>query len=159
MGEREHEAYLRRAVALACEGVDAGLGGPFGALVVLDGRVVGSGCNRVTSSGDPTAHAEIVAIRAACRELGRYHLNGAILYASCEPCPMCLAAASWARVGAIYHARGSDVAARAGFDDVAIRSELLRPAAERRIPLVMLPLEGGDEPFERWARSPHRREY
>ncbi|MHC4813557.1 MAG: nucleoside deaminase [Planctomycetota bacterium] len=159
MADTEHTSYLEQAIELANQGVDANSGGPFGAVVVLDGRVVGSGCNQVTSANDPTAHAEVVAIRAACRALGQFHLPGAILYASCEPCPMCLAAAYWAQVSAVYCACGAEAAARAGFDDAQMHAEFKRPVGERRVPLVELSVSDADEPFERWLRSTTKQEY
>ena len=159
MTDTENTGYLEQAIELANQGVDSEQGGPFGAVVVLDGRVVGSGFNQVTSSNDPTAHAEVVAIRAACQALEQFHLPGAILYTGCEPCPMCLSAAYWAHLSAIYCACGSETAARAGFDDAAIYAEIKRPVGARRVPLVELAIPGADEPFERWRRSTTKREY
>ncbi|HEY0837400.1 MAG TPA: nucleoside deaminase [Azospirillum sp.] len=128
--------FLRRAIALSRTNMVASEGGPFGAVLVQDGRVVGEGWNRVTSTNDPTAHAEVVAIRDACRALGTYQLTNATLYTSCEPCPMCLAAAYWARVERIVYAATREDAAEAGFDDAHIYGEVALPIAERRLPMV-----------------------
>lgn len=128
------ETHLLRAVAAGRAGMRAGLGGPFGAVVVgPDGTVVAEGCNRVTSGNDPTAHAEVVAIREACAVLGRFDLGGCTLFASCEPCPMCLAAAYWARVDGLVYGASREDAARAGFDDALIYAELALPPAARRL--------------------------
>ncbi len=130
------EAYLLKAVEIGRAGMLAHRGGPFGALVVgADGRVIGEGCNRVTSSNDPTAHAEVTAIRAACAALGTFVLDGCTLYTSCEPCPMCLAAAYWARVEAIVYGATREDAAAAGFDDAFIYDEIGLPPGSRRIPM------------------------
>ncbi|MBL7939994.1 MAG: nucleoside deaminase [Flavobacteriales bacterium] len=126
--------YLREAIRAAKEGMDLGQGGPFGCVIVKDGAIVGRGNNRVTSSNDPTAHAEIVAIRAACAALGDFQLTGCVLYTSCEPCPMCLGAIYWARPDRIVFACTREDAADAGFDDRLIYDELPLPYAERRIP-------------------------
>lgn len=129
------EYFLRKAIQLAREGMHTGQGGPFGAIIVKDGQIVGEGCNCVTSTTDPTAHAEIVAIRDACQKLGVYQLTGCTLYASCEPCPMCLGAIYWARPDrVVYGARHTD-AAEAGFDDSFIYHELALPHQERHIPM------------------------
>jgi tRNA(Arg) A34 adenosine deaminase TadA len=124
--------FLRRAIRLATGNVLAGAGGPFGAVVVREGRIVAEGVNTVTATLDPTAHAEVNAIRAAARALGSFTLTGCQLYTSCEPCPMCLAAAYWARIEAIYYGASSADAARAGFDDAFIYEQLRKNSAERR---------------------------
>ena len=111
----QHEIFLKQAIDLAVDNVRSGLGGPFGALVVKEGQVIATGTNRVTASNDPTAHAEVMAIRAACQKLGGFQLDGCDLYTSCEPCPMCLGAIYWARVRAFYFAGNKDDAARAQF--------------------------------------------
>ncbi len=134
MSDSADLAHLREAIALARAGAAGGCGGPFGAVIVHEGRVVGRGENRVTSTNDPTAHAEMVAIRAACTNLGRFHLAGATLYTSCEPCPMCLAAAYWAHVARIVFACTRDDAAAIGFDDAFLYRELVAPPAARRVP-------------------------
>ena len=115
---------MRHAIALSRRGMEGGAGGPFGAVVVKDGQVVAEGWNQVTSTNDPTAHAEVVAIRRACAALGRFDLRGAVLYTSCEPCPMCLAAAYWARVDAVVFGNARDEAAAIGFDDQWLYDEV-----------------------------------
>ncbi len=127
------ETFLREAIDLSREKMEAGEGGPFGAIIVRDGKVVGRGWNRVTSANDPTAHAEVEAIRAACRQLDRYSLEGCEIYASCEPCPMCLAAIYWARLDTLYFAASRDDAARAGFDDALLYDEIPKPTMERSL--------------------------
>src|SRR5262245_26935342 len=119
-GASPESRFMAEAIKLATDGVRSDLGGPFGAVVVRDGRIVGRGCNRVTSSNDPTAHAEIVAIRDACKRLGTFHLKGCDLYASCEPCPMCAAALYWAHVDHLFYAACREEATKAGFDDESI---------------------------------------
>jgi guanine deaminase len=152
-------SLLRRAVELALEGVRAGRGGPFGAVVALDGAIVGEGCNRVTSTNDPTAHAEVVAIRAACARLGRHELSGCTLYASCEPCPMCLAAIHWARLERLVFAAGREDAAAAGFDDAAFYRELALPPEQRALCAERLRVDGDGEPFRAWLAKPDRVPY
>ncbi len=125
--------FMGEAIRLAVRGVRRGDGGPFGAVVVKDGVIIGRGWNTVTSRNDPTAHAEIVAIRRACRRLGSFRLDGCVLYASCEPCPMCLAAIYWARIKRVYFAATRDDAAGAGFDDARFYKEIARPAGKRRL--------------------------
>jgi guanine deaminase len=144
------EQFMRRAVALAAEKMRAGLGGPFGAIVVREGRVVAEGHNRVTSSNDPTAHAEVVAIREACKALGRFSLEGCELYTSCEPCPMCLGAIYWARFDRVYYANTRKDAAAIGFDDDRIYGEFAKPMATRCLPFVHLPLGEAAQVFKEW---------
>jgi len=153
------EPFMRRAIELATEGMEQGRGGPFGAVVVLDGRIVGEGCNRVISSLDPTAHAEIVAVRAACAALGRFHLRGCVVYTSCEPCPMCLAALYWARVDRIVYANDRTDAARIGFDDAFIYEEVALPPAERSLSLVRMPSTEATRAFEAWTKKGDRVPY
>ena len=153
-------AYLALAVEAGREGMEARLGGPFGAVVVApDGSVAGRGCNRVTSSNDPTAHAEITAIRAACATLGSFLLEGCTLYTSCEPCPMCLAAAYWAHVDAIVYGASRADAAAAGFDDAFIYEEIGRPLEERRIPMHRLPDGSAVALFDEWRTMSDRTAY
>ena len=150
--------HLDRAVALAVESV-ARAGGPFGAvLVTADGRVV-EGSNRVTQDNDPTAHAEVTAIRRACSLLGTFDLSGATLYSSCEPCPMCLASALWARVGAVHFAADRHDAARAGFDDAAFYDLLAADPADRAMPVVGTRRPGAVAPFDAWRDLGTRVEY
>jgi len=151
--------FMRRAIALSREGVLAGRGGPFGAVVVRDGSIVGEGSNQVLATNDPTAHAEIVAIRAACASLGRFDLPGCEIYASCEPCPMCLAAIHWARIGRIYYGNGRADAARIGFDDAHLYDEVARPLPERRIPMVRLLADEAKGPLDLWAAMPEKIRY
>ncbi len=132
---RDDIRFLRQAIRLAAAGMRGNCGGPFGAVVVRGAAVVGRGCNHVTSANDPTAHAEIVAIRAACRRLGTFALAGCRIYCSCEPCPMCRAAIHWARLDAVWHAADRRDAARAGFDDAALHRAFRAPASRRRIPV------------------------
>lgn len=154
-----HEDFMRHALRLAAGNARFGKGGPFGAIVVLDGKVVGEGVNQVTSANDPTAHAEVVAIRDACRRLERFDLRGAIIYSSCEPCPMCLAAIYWARLDALYYAASRTDAARAGFDDDFFYQQVSLPPAERSLPCRTLLASEGEEPFRLWLASPDRIAY
>jgi len=149
---------LRKAIALAVESAGTD-GGPFGAVVARGDEVIATGTNRVTSSGDPTAHAEIVAIRRAAEALGTHDLSGCILYASTEPCPMCLAATWWARIGEIVFAADRDAAARAGFDDAAIYKEVASDREVRSIPCVQHLADEGEAPFRAWAANPARQPY
>ena len=152
--------FMELAVRLALDNVRSGRGGPFGAVVVRDGRVVALGRNEVTLRNDPTAHAEIQAIRAACETLGSFQLEGCELYSSCEPCPMCLGAIYWARPKAVYYACGRDDAAAAGFDDRFIYDELALPdGRERKIPFMRLRVPGDEEPFFVWMRSEKKIKY
>lgn len=127
------ERYLRHAIELAKQGMGGGFGGPFGAVVVRGEEVLAEGYNQVTSSGDPTAHAEIVAIRRACQALESFSLAGCEIYSSCEPCPMCLGAVYWARLDGLYFAASRADAASIGFDDELLYEEMDRPIAERRL--------------------------
>ena len=151
--------FLREAIQLSIEKMLAGEGGPFGALVVRGGRVVGRGWNQVTSTNDPTAHAEIVAIRAACGALGTYRLAGCTLYASCEPCPMCLAATYWARIERIVFAAGRQDAADAGFDDSWLYDEVNRVPTERSIPAEQSLRDEALAAFRAWRLKGDRAEY
>ncbi len=152
--------FLRRSIALATENVARGGGGPFGAVVVRDGRIVGEGVNTVTAAHDPTAHGEVNAIRAASKALGVFSLAGCQLYTSCEPCPMCLAAAYWARIDAIYYGASAADAARAGFDDAFIYQELQKNPAERKfLPSTQLLGDEAWASFAAWIASPSKTEY
>jgi len=155
----DHAAFMRRAIQLSREHMQAGHGGPFGAVVVLDGKIVGEGWNKVTGSIDPTAHAEVVAIRAACRQLGRFDLRGAILYTSCEPCPMCLAATYWARIDQVYYANTEADAAAIDFDDAFLYRELALPMAQRSLPCTPLLREEALTVFEEWRVKPDKVPY
>ncbi len=153
------EDFLRQAIALAVENVTLDRGGPFGALVVRDNQVVSTGVNLVTSLNDPTAHAEIVAIRAACSILATFQLEGCEIYTSCEPCPMCLGAIYWARPNCFYFAASRADAAEAHFDDSFIYDELHHLAGQRSIPGHRLLADAGREPFEVWLKSHERIDY
>jgi guanine deaminase len=134
-----NEGFMREAIRLSCEMMRQGRGGPFGAVIVREGRILSRGWNEVTSSNDPTAHAEIMAIRQACRELGTFRLGGCELYASCEPCPMCLGAAYWARLDRVVFGATRTDAAQAGFDDDLIYREILLPPDSRsHLPMVQM---------------------
>ena len=151
--------FLRRAIHLARENAASGAGGPFGAVIVRDGRIVGEGVNTVTASHDPTAHGEVNAIRAAAKALGSFSLAGCELYTSCEPCPMCLAASYWARIDAIYYGASAADAARAGFDDAVFYEQLRKPVAERSVPARQLLAEEAWSCFEAWLAAPKKIEY
>lgn len=150
--------FLREAIRLASESVAEG-GGPFGAVIVLGGEVLARAANRVTPDHDPTAHAEARAIRLACDRLASHDLTGATLYASCEPCPMCLGAIYWARISRLVYAASKDDAARAGFDDAFIYRELALDPTGRSLPSARLLADEGHEPFERWMEKTDRCEY
>jgi tRNA(Arg) A34 adenosine deaminase TadA len=146
--------FLEEAGRLAQAAVERGDGGPFGAVVVSDGQIISRGWNRVLLTKDPTAHAEIVAIREASRQLGRFHLDACELYTSCEPCPMCLAAAYWARIPTIYYACTRMDAAAAGFQDDALYRELTSPPSERRIRLVQASSPAAAAAMAAWRARP-----
>jgi tRNA(Arg) A34 adenosine deaminase TadA len=152
--------FLRRAIRLATENVLSGAGGPFGAVIVREGRIVAEGVNTVTATLDPTAHAEVNAIRAAAQALGSFTLTGCQLYSSCEPCPMCLAAAYWARIEAVYYGASSADAARAGFDDAFLYEELRRASAERKfLPATQLLGDEAWASFAAWIESGNKVAY
>jgi tRNA(Arg) A34 adenosine deaminase TadA len=154
-----HETFMREAIRLAMENVELGAGGPFGAVVVKAGEIVARGNNLVTSTNDPTAHAEVVAIRRACQSLNTYQLTDCDLYSSCEPCSMCLGAIYWARPRRIYYGALHHDAAQAGFDDHFIYQELAKPREARSIPMVQLLAEAAWAPFAAWQAKEHREMY
>ena len=156
--DHDHE-HLRQAIDLAREALDDDVGGPFGAVVVQGGEVVGRGRNRVLADHDPTAHAEVLAVRDACRHLGTHDLSGCTVYASSEPCPMCLGALFWARVSRIVFAVDRAGAAAAGFDDAFFYDQMERPAAERDVPTEHRPVPEARKVMEAWAARPDRRSY
>jgi tRNA(Arg) A34 adenosine deaminase TadA len=158
-GVEQVARFMRRAIALGRQGMEAGEGGPFGAVVVRAGEVVGEGWNRVVASQDPTAHGEVVAIRDACRRLGRFSLEGCHLYSSGEPCPMCLSAIYWARIERIGFGFSVNDAARIGFDDRLIYRELTRPPGRRRIRRVQLLADEARSLLREYARRPGRVRY
>lgn len=147
---------MRHAIRLSRERMQSGVGGPFGAIVVKDGEIVAEGWNEVTSLNDPTAHAEISAIRRACTRFGAFWLEDCDIYTSCEPCPMCLAAAYWARIARIFYANDRDAAAAIGFDDARIYGEVSRPVADREIPMIRLALPEAAEVFAEWRAKPDK---
>ena len=150
---------MQRAIELARNGMDNNEGGPFGCVIVKNGEIVAEGNNRVTTSNDPTAHAEVVAIRNACEKLGAFQLTGCEIYTSCEPCPMCLGAIYWARPSKVYYAATKDDAADAGFDDSFIYEELELPADQKNIPLIPLERDAAVEVFEIWKLKEDKVEY
>jgi tRNA(Arg) A34 adenosine deaminase TadA len=154
-----HEAFMRRAIELAQEGIDKNQGGPFGCVVVKDGQIVGEGCNRVTSTNDPSAHAEIVAIREACRYLKTFQLDGCSIYTSCEPCPMCLGAIYWARPTAVFYAGTREDAAGVGFDDKFIYDEIEKSNGERQFRMTSMLRDEARKVFGNWAAKPDKTQY
>lgn len=155
----QHRRFMRRAIGLAEEGIRKGSGGPFGAVIVRDGQIVGEGHNEVVAGCDPTAHAEMVAIRRAAAALGVFHLEGCVIYTSCEPCPMCLAAIYWAHLDKVYWAASHGDAAEAGFDDAFLYRELPLPMAERRLPFEQLMAEDSRKVFEEYMALEGRIQY
>lgn len=153
------EEFMRRVIALAILNVRSGQGGPFAALVVKDGRIIAEGVNGVTAANDPTAHAEIVAIRAACRALGSFQLVGCDLYTSCEPCPMCLGAIYWARPARVFYAGTAQDAAAAGFDDAFIYDELKHPPERRAIPMRQMLHVESLAVFAAWREQAGKKPY
>jgi len=152
-------SYMSRAIQLSLENIAAGLGGPFAAVIVKDGKIIAEGANRVTSSNDPTAHAEVVAIREACKKLGHFELTGCDIYTTCEPCPMCLGAIYWARPSRVYFACTAADAAAAGFDDSLIYQEIVRPHNGRRIPMESLMREKALHIFRAWDKKQDKIRY
>ena len=150
---------MREAIALSQFSMESGKGGPFGAVVIKDGKIIARGHNQVTSTNDPTAHAEVVAIRAACEVLQSWQLTGCELYTSCEPCPMCLGAIYWARPDRVYYANTKTDAADAGFDDRFIYQELELPPAKRTIPLISLLRQEALAVFQAWTAKSDRVDY
>jgi tRNA(Arg) A34 adenosine deaminase TadA len=153
------DPLMRRAIALSIENVHAGRGGPFACLVARDGRIVAEGTNLVTSTLDPTAHAEVVAIRRACHALGGFQLTGCDLYTTCEPCPMCMGAIYWARPARVFYGNTAADAAAIGFDDHDIYEQIRLPSAARRIPLIPLLREEALVAFRAWETKPDRVPY
>jgi len=154
-----NEQFMREAIRISVEKMRAGVGGPFGAVVVKENRIIARGWNQVTSTNDPTAHAEIVALREACRQLGDFRLPGCEIYSSCEPCPMCLGAIYWARVDRLYFAATRQDAAEAGFDDEWLYREVALPVAQRRLPTRQLLREASLDALAHWKAKPDRIPY
>ncbi|MBA3960324.1 MAG: nucleoside deaminase [Chthoniobacterales bacterium] len=152
-------AWMREAISLGREGMRANEGGPFGAVVVCSGKIVGRGCNQVTSTCDPTAHAEVLALRQACHSLGRFELRGCEIYASCEPCPMCLAAIYWARLDKAYYGCSRQEAAAIGFDDDFIYTQMPLPISQRSLPMEQISPNESRSLFEEWSAKPDKVPY
>jgi guanine deaminase len=153
-----HATYIRRAIALADRNVDMG-GGPFGAVIVKDGKVIAEAANGVTRNNDPTAHAEIVAIREAGRKLNDFNLSGCVIYTSCEPCPMCLGAIYWARISGVWFASGKEDAGSAGFDDSLIYEELSKEIGARKLKMEQLKEPRADALFRKWMEKTDKEPY
>ncbi|NPA36203.1 MAG: nucleoside deaminase [Chlorobi bacterium] len=153
-----HEDFMKEAIKLSVENVEKG-GGPFGAVIVKDGKIVGKGANSVTSHNDPTAHAEIMAIRNAAKELGTFDLSECTIYTSCEPCPMCLGAVYWARLSKMYYGNTKTDAAKIGFDDAFIYKEMELPLEKRSIPAKQLLHDEAYIAFKMWEENPDKIEY
>jgi tRNA(Arg) A34 adenosine deaminase TadA len=149
-------AFMAQAIQLAIETVNSGRGGPFGAVVARNGEVIAEGANQVTSTKDPTAHAEVNAIRAACKKLGVFELPGCEIYTSCEPCPMCLGAIYWARLSQIYFASVAADAAKVGFDDSLIYREIAKPLSQRAIPMIQMMRQEALAAFRAWEEKPNK---
>lgn len=160
MNKENHIKFIRQAIDLALNNAKSVAGGgPFGALIVKDGEVIAATANSVTVDNDPTAHAEVNAIRSACKTLGTFDLSGCTLYTSCEPCPMCLSAIYWARISEVYYAAGKDDAADAGFDDAFIYEELALPKGNRKLQLKHLEMGEALDPFNFWKTNVEKVKY
>jgi len=155
----ENSSYMLEAIRLSVANVEEGKGGPFGAVVVKDGVIIAHGANEVTTSNDPTAHAEVVAIRRACKALNTFQLDGCEIYTSCEPCPMCLGAIYWARPSKLYYANSKEDAAKIQFDDQFIYEEIAKPIAERKLFTQQIMREEALEAFKKWSESSIKKEY
>lgn len=155
----DDKRFMQRAIELAREGIDGNEGGPFGCVVVRDGEIIGEGNNRVTSANDPTAHAEIIAIREACRSLNSFQLDGCSIYTSCEPCPMCLGAIYWARPAKVFYACTRDDAAKIGFDDAFIYAELGKDNGHRSLPIEGMMRNEALDVFNKWSTKTDKIEY
>lgn len=151
--------FLERAIELSRRGMQSGKGGPFGCVIVKDGKIIGEGCNQVTTTNDPTAHAEIVAIRNACQTLNDFQLTGCDIYASCEPCPMCLGAIYWARPERVIYANTKNDAAAINFDDRFIYEEIEKPDGDRAIVFIHHPDQNAMQVFEEWKNMENKIEY
>ena len=154
-----HNTFMQRAIALADQGMQQGAGGPFGAVIVKDGKIIAEASNQVTSTNDPTAHAEISAIRVACQNLGSFQLDGCILYTSCEPCPMCLGAIYWSRFKQVFYAATQQDAAAVGFDDQFIYDEIAKPMGNRKISFEQAENSAAVAVFEKWDAKGDRIDY
>lgn len=159
MSKDFNQQFMKEAIRLSIENVVSGIGGPFGAVVVKDGKIIATGTNRVTTDNDPTAHAEVVAIRNACKELGSFQLEGCEIYTSCEPCPMCLAAIYWARPSKVYYGNTKEDAAAINFDDHFIYEQIDLPLNKRNIPMKQLMKEEAIRAFQIWNEKKDRIDY
>jgi guanine deaminase len=159
MSKEKKEEFMREAIRLSIHNVESGNGGPFGAVVVKDGEIIARGENNVTSTNDPTAHAEVTAIRRACEKLGTFQLDDCEIYTSCEPCPMCLGAIYWARPKAIYYANTKVDAAEINFDDQFIYEEIERPISERKLFTEQMLRDEAIVGFKKWAENTGKVEY
>ncbi len=155
----EEEKFMRNAIQLSIENVESGFGGPFGAVIVKDGKIIARGANCVTSLNDPTAHAEVVAIREACKILNTFQLNGCEIYTSCEPCPMCLGAIYWARLDKLFYANSKEDAAAINFDDKFIYEEIAKPISERKLITKQLLRNEANKAFSKWVNSNFKIDY
>jgi tRNA(Arg) A34 adenosine deaminase TadA len=156
---QDNKKFMLEAIKLAGENVEHNHGGPFGAVIVKEGKIIGKGGNKVTVTNDPTAHAEIVAIREASKNLGTFDLSGCEIYTSCEPCPMCLGAIYWARIGKLYYAATKEDAAKAEFDDSFIYAEFAKPKTERKLQSVQMLREEAVKVFEKWISKEDKIQY
>ena len=154
-----HETFMRDAIRLSVEGIRSGKGGPFGCVIVKGGKVVAQGSNQVTSTCDPTAHAEVVAIREACKTLGTFLLTDCVLYTSCEPCPMCLSAIYWARIPTVYYGNTRQDAAAIGFDDELIYQQIPLPVGERQVSMTVLLNAEAKGAFSEWSKKADKVSY
>ncbi len=159
MEKQSHEKFMRMAIALSESNVLNSIGGPFGAVIVKEGKLIAKSANKVTSTNDPTAHAEVSAIRLACKKLKTFDLSGCIVYTSCEPCPMCLSAIYWARIDVIYYANTKADAGDIGFDDQFIYEELEKPMEDRKVPVKQLLRSEAQQAFKLWESSAQRKDY
>ena len=156
---KSDEFFMSEAVKAALKGMGNNEGGPFGCIVVKDGEIIGRGNNKVTSTNDPTAHAEVTAIRDACKNIGSFQLDGCVIYTSCEPCPMCLGAIYWARPDKVFYGSNQIDAANIGFDDAFIYTEISLPYSERSIPFTQVGRDIALEPFQKWDSKEDKVEY
>jgi guanine deaminase len=155
----DRNEFIHKAIQLAMENVQSGRGGPFGALVAKDGQIISTGTNQVTATLDPTAHAEVVAIRKACQALGHFELTGCEIYCSCEPCPMCLGAIYWSRPAHVFFAAPGSAAADAGFDDSFIKAQICLPYQKQQLPISQLHHDQALAPFQAWKAKPDKIAY
>lgn len=155
----EHEKFMRMAIRLSEQNIKKGLGGPFGAVIVKEGKVIAKSANKVTTLFDPTAHAEVSAIRLASKRLRSFDLSGCVIYTSCEPCPMCLGAIYWAKIDKIYYGNSREDASETGFDDKFIYDELHLSKARRTLPIVQILREEALNAFDKWNKSPLKIDY